>query len=295
MKKTVSTVLLLLFSSTLLLSACSGENTITVGAQTYSETKTIGFMYKELIEANTDLSVNVKTDMSTDTVILKAMMNDEVDIATSYTGTALTSFFSMKYPKDRDATLKQTKNDFADEYNIKVLDPLGFANTYAIGVTQEFSEKNNINAISDLKDIAGDLTFVSDTSWMGRKEDGYKAFTKLYGFKFGETKQVNNLQYKALKNNEADAGLVYSTDARIDSYNLTTLNDNKNFFPPYDAVPFVRQETLDNHPEIKEVFSSLIGKLDLDTIRKLNHQVDVEGEDPHDVAVDFLKKQDMLN
>lgn len=293
MKKKLGLLLLL---ALFILSACSGGDKLTVGTQTYSETKTVGYMYKELIEANTDLTVDVKTDMATDTLVLEAMMNDELQIATTYTGTALASFFTIENPRDPEATMEQTKKDFSDEYNIKVYDSLGFANTYALAVTQEFADEHNLNTVSDLKDMADDLKFGSDTSWLERKgDDGYTAFTELYGFEFGKTSPMApNLVYDALKKGDADVALAYSTDARIDVYNLKTLEDDMQFFPPYDASSYVKQEALDEYPELENIFSELIGKIDLDTIRKLNTKVDVDGEEPHDVAIEFLKEQGML-
>ncbi|SHG81711.1 glycine betaine ABC transporter substrate-binding protein [Ornithinibacillus halophilus] len=288
--------LLLLLMLILVLSACSGGDTLTVGTQTYSETKTMGYMYKELIEANTDLSVEVKTDMATDTLVLEAMMSDELEIGTTYTGTALASFFTIENPRDREATMKQTQDDFREEYNIKVYDELGFANTYALAVTEEFAEEHNIEAISDLENIAEDLNFGSDTSWLERRgDDGYTAFTELYGFEFGDSSPMSpNLVYDALNNDDMDVVLAYSTDARIDTYNLKTLEDDMQFFPPYDASTYVKQETLDEYPELDDIFSELVGKIDLDTIRQLNRKVDVDGEDPHDVAIEYLKEQGML-
>lgn len=294
MKKFLSLLMLLMLL--FVVSACSGGDKLTVGTQAYSETKTIGYMYKELIEDNTDISVDVKTDMATDTIVLEAMMSDELEIATTYTGTALTSFFTIENPKDIEATMEQTKNDFAKEYNIKVFDTLGFANTYAIAVTQEFSDKHNLESVSDLKELADELELGSDTSWLERKgDDGYAAFSELYDFKFNDTTPMNpGLVYDALDGDAVDTILAYSTDARIDIFDLKTLEDDKQFFPPYEASSYVKQETLDEYPELEEIFSELEGKIDLDTIRQLNRKVDGEEEEPQDVAVEYLKEQGML-
>lgn len=281
----------------LLLSACSSGDTLTVGTQTYSETKTMAFIYKELIEDQTDLKVDVKTDMATDTLVLEGMMKDDLQIGTTYTGTALSSFFEIDDPSDQEGTIEQTKNDFMDEYNIRVFDPLGFANTYAFAVTQEFADEHNLKEVSDLKDMAEDLKFGSDSSWLERKgQDGYDAFVELYGFEFDSTLPMSpNLVYEALKEGENDVVLAYSTDARIDIFDLYTLEDDKQFFPPYDASSYVNQETLDEYPELDEIFESLEGKIDLDTVRELNRKVDDDGEEPEDVAVEYLEEQGMLD
>lgn len=290
-------IIALLMLSLLILSACGGGDTLTVGTQTYSETKTMGYMYKELIEANTDLSVDVRTDMATDTLVLEAMMADELEIATTYTGTALTSFFSIDNPRDPEATMEQTQREFAEEHNIKVFDTLGFANTYALAVTQEFAEEHDVHSISNLEAMADDLHFGSDTSWLERSGgDGYEAFVELYGFEFGDASPMSpNLVYEALQNGDMDVVLAYSTDARIDVYDLQTLEDDLQFFPPYDAATFVKQEALDEHDGLEEIFNQLVGAIDLDTIRELNTKVDVDGEDPHDVAIEYLEEQGLLN
>src|SRR5699024_10950578 len=294
MKKVTYTMIFALLMT--VLSACSGDK-VTVGTQTYSETKTMAYIYKELIEDNTDLTVDVKTDMATDTLVLEAMMKDEVQIGTTYTGTALASFFEIDNPRDPDATMEQTQNDFKDEYDINVFDELGFANTYALAVTEEFAEEHDLEKVSDLAEIADDVKFGSDTSWLERKgDDGYEAFIDLYGFEFGTAKPMSpNLVYHALMNEDYDVVLAYSTDARIDVYDLKTLEDDEQFFPPYDASSYVNQETLDEHPELEEIFEDLVGKFDLDTIRQLNRKVDEDGEEPQDVAKEYLEEEGMLD
>lgn len=295
MKKRMN-VLLMMAAMMLLLAACSSGDKLIVGTQTTSETKAIAYMYKELIEDQTDLKVDVKTDMATDTLVLEAMMSDELQIATTYTGTALASFFEIENPSDREGTIEQTKNDFKEKYNIKVFDPLGFANTYALAVTEDFAAEHNLEKVSDLEKLANDLDFGSDTSWLERKgEDGFAAFTALYGFEFKSASPMSpNLVYEALKSGEKDVVLAYSTDARIDIYNLKTLEDDQNFFPPYDASSYVLQDTLDEYPELDGIFKQLEGKIDLDTIRTLNRKMDDDGEEPADVAVEFLKEIGLL-
>src|SRR5690625_5157899 len=124
--------------------------------------------------------------------------------------------------------MEQTKRDFSETYNITVLDELGFANTYALAVRQDFADEHGLNTVSDLDAIAGDLKFGSDTSWLERQgDDGYQAFIELYEFEFGEASPMSpNLVYDALKNNDMDVVLAYSTDARISEYNLKTLEDD---------------------------------------------------------------------
>lgn len=290
----ISILLVLLIAP---LSACSGGGgSITIGAQTYTETKVLAHMYKELIEESTDVSVDIKSDLATSEIVIKAMQGGEIQMSTQYTGTALSAFFSIKHPKDSEATLRQAKKAFSGEkFNFKWFDSLGYANTYAFTVRSDIAEKYNLEKISDLKDIAGEMTAGFDTTWLEREVDGYDAFVETYGFEFGKTHPMTiGLVYTAVKNKELDIALAYSTDARIKAYNLVALEDNKHFFPPYDASPVITQEALDKYPEIADAIKPLLGTISEETIRGLNAKVDLKDQDIDDVAIEYLKSQGLL-
>lgn len=280
------------------LAACSGGGggSITIGAQTYTETKIIAHMYKELIEDQTDLSVEVKPDLATSPIVLEGMQGGDLDMSTQYTGTMISSFFEIENPEDSDATLQQARDDFSDEeFNFKVLDPLGFANTYALSVRKEVADEYGLEKLSDLTDIAGEFSAGFDTAWLERENDGYPAFSETYGFEFGETHPMEiGLVYDAVKNEEVDIVLAYSTDPRIVAYDLVLLEDDKNFFPPYDAVPTIKQETLDEYPEIEDAIAPLIGTFDEEIIGELNGKVDLDEEEIEDVAIDYLREQNLI-
>ncbi|MFD1708900.1 glycine betaine ABC transporter substrate-binding protein [Siminovitchia sediminis] len=295
----VSTVFLLLVL--VLLSACGSKSSsgsggsITIGTQTFSEVKILAHMYKELIEDSTDISVTIKPDLPTSPVIIEAMDKDEIQMSTHYTGTALESYFGVENPESDEATLEQAKRDFGKEFNFKWFDSLGFAIDYSFTVRRDIAEKYNLKTISDLEDIAGDMTAAFDTNWKERKNDGYDAFIEKYGFEFGKVRPMEiGLVYDAVKNEDVDIAVAYSTDARIRLYDLVILEDDKSLFPPYDASPVVKQETIDEYPEIADAIEPLLGRIDLDTIQRLNGEVDIEGKDPEEVAVNYLKEQGLL-
>lgn len=281
----------------LVLSACSPSGkSITIGAATYTEHKVLAYMYQALIEDATDINVKVKPDLGMDPKIIEAMDKGEVDMSTQYTGTALSSFFTIKHPKDSKATLKQAKKDFGEKYNFKWYDPLGFQNTYAFAVRKETAQEHNLKKISDFKNIADEIKAGVDTNWKEKKNDGYNAFMKEYGFEFGKVASMEpSLVYEAIKNKNVDTALVYTTDARIQDFDLTLLEDDLHFFPPYEASPVIRQETLDKYPDIEKAIQPLIGKIDEETMGQLNGEVDIDKQDPKDVAVNYLKKQGLLD
>lgn len=279
------------------LAACSGgSSTITIGAQTYTETKILAEMYKELIESETDIKVEVKPDLATSPIVLEGMQKGDIDMSTQFTGTAISSFTDIENPKDADATLQQAKDFFSGEdYEFEFFDALGYANTYAFAVRADVAEEHNLEKVSDVADIAGDFSAGFDTAWMERENDGYPAFQDTYGIEFGETNPMEiGLVYDAVKNEDVDIVLAYSTDPRIVAYDLVILEDDESFFPPYDAAPVIREETLEEHPEIAEIIEPLIDRFDEEIIGDLNGKVDLDEEDIKDVAHEYLENENLL-
>lgn len=291
-------LLVTLFLSILVVSlvACSGSKSITIGSQTYTETKILAEMYKELIEAETDIKVDIKHDLATSPIVLEGMQDGELDMSTQFTGTAISSFTEIENPKDADATLQQAKDFFAGEdYNFEFFDALGYANTYAFAVRKDVAEEHDLEKISDVEDIAGDFSAGFDTAWMERENDGYPAFQETYGFEFGETNPMEvGLVYDAVNNEEVDIVLAYSTDPRIVAYDLVILEDDEKFFPPYDAAPVIKKETLEEHPEIADIIAPLIDSFDEEIIGDLNGKVDLDEEDVKDVAHEYLINENLL-
>src|SRR5699024_8002221 len=123
----------------------------------------------------------------------------------------------------------------------------------------------------------------------------YDALTETYGYEFAEKVNIDpDLMYQAAKDAQIDIIAAFATDARIDQYNLTVLEDDKDFFPPYDAAPVIRQEVLDANPELEDMINELAGVLDDATMRELNGQVNMDGKQDKDVAIEFLKAEGLI-
>lgn len=275
-------------------SAASG--TIKIGTQTYTEPKILAEMYKALIEKKTDAKVEIVPDLAASPIVIKSMKANDIQMATLYSGEIFNDYFDIEDTKDRAEVLKQAQEGFDKNYGFKWFDPLGFENTYAFTVRKEVADEHNLKTVSDLKALAGDMKIGVDTTWLERDNDGYDAFTKAYGFKFAKTFPMEiSLVYKAVADKDVDVVLAYTTDPGIKQYNLQTLKDDKQFFPPYDASPVVRKDTLEKYPGIADAISPLIGKIDAETMTSLNYEVDVNKRSPHDVAVEYLQKQGLLN
>lgn len=297
---------LLLVAMVLLLSvfaaACGGKEggknasgSIKIGTQTYSEPKILAEMYKALIEDRTDVKVEIVPDLAASPIVIKSMKSNDIQMATLYTGEIFNGYFDIEDTKDRAEVLRQAQEGFDKSHGFKWFDPYGFENTYAFTVRQEVADENHLTKVSDLKELAKDMKIGVDTTWLERDNDGYKAFTEAYGFSFDKTFPMEiSLVYKAVADKEVDVVLAYTTDPGIKEYNLKTLEDDKQFFPPYDASPVVRKDTLEKYPELNDVVELLVGKIDAATMTGLNYEVDVNKRSPKEVADEFLKGLGLL-
>lgn len=290
-------IILLVTVWCIFLTGCTSNDKLTIGTQTYTETKILAYMYKWLIEdrAKVDVDIDIKTDLSSTPFIINAMKQKEIQLATMYTGEIFNDWFPIQKTKDSQKVYEQARNGFSKYHQLTWFKPLGFENTYAFTVTKAIADKYKLKKISDLKKVSHTMRLGVDTSWLERSDDGYKAFSKAYNMKFkGVLPMEISLVYKAVASDQLDIVLAYSSDARIKEFNLVTLEDDKNFFPPYDASTVVLNETLHQYPSIVPAIKQLEGKLNLNTIRSLNAQVDINKEDPEQVARNFLKKQGLI-
>lgn len=278
-----------------LTSACGIQSQITIGTQTYTESKIIAEMYKALIEDRTNLNVGIIPDLASSSLVINAMKRNDVQMATLYTGEIFNNHFPISGSKDRQQVLKEAQEGFRKYYQFSWLDPLGFENTYAFTVRKDLADSKGYTKITDVKKDMDAMKLGVDTTWLERSTDGYPAFSKAYGIKFGQVFPMEiSLVYSAVANKQVDIVLAYSTDSRLKAYNLKTLQDDKQFFPPYDASPVLRSDLLKKHPEIQEAIAPLIGHLDADTMIALNYQVDIEKKSEREVAVAYLKEQGLL-
>ncbi|WP_082883880.1 osmoprotectant ABC transporter substrate-binding protein [Bacillus sp. SJS] len=295
--KRVITVILLSFS--IILTGCSlpglsgaSDTTIKIGSQNLTESEILANMIAQLIQRNTDLDTELIKNLGSNYVQHQAMLSGDVDIsATRYSGTDLTSTLGMDAIKDPEKALKVVQDEFDKRFEYKWFDSFGFDNTYAFTVTDKLAAENNLEKVSDLTKDADSYKLGVDNAWLKRKGDGYQGFVETYGIEFGQTYPMQiGLVYDAVKNKKMDIVLAFSTDGRIKAYNLKILEDDKNYFPPYDCSPVIPKKVLKEHPELEGIVNKLIGKIDTETMQELNYEVDGNLKEPSVVAEEFLKK-----
>lgn len=271
----------------------SGEKVV-VGGKDYAEQEIMVHLVSELIENKTDIEVERKPYLGGSNVVAKALESGDLDICVEYTGTALMNVLGEPVMTNPDEVYELVKKRYADEKNIKWLNPLGFNNTWGLSMKKDKAKELGIKTISDLKSKEKDFVFASTQEFQER-DDGYKKLKELYKINFGDVKAMEiGLTYSAIDNDQADVCVGYSTDGRIPQFGLLLLEDDKDFFPPYYAAPIIREDTLKKYPELEDILNKLGGKLNDDEMAKLNGRVSIDKKDAKAVAKEWLKEKGLI-
>jgi osmoprotectant transport system substrate-binding protein len=279
---------------------------IVVGAKNFTEQYVVGNLMYLLLE-DRGYDVELKTGMST-TVIREAMVSGGVDIAMSYTGNGWLLFpeGGNTYQNETPLEMYQKAQDYDIANGLVWLEPIWCNNTYAIAVTREFAKANDIYTLTEFADYVnqndGDVPFCSTFEFYARP-DGVLGWQLHYGFAFqpGAIKTVlPGLTFEPLITGEVDATTVFGTDPIVAKYNWVVLQDDKNFWPPYDLSPVVRQDVLDAYPGIEGVLNDLVAAFPSDPaearaeMTALNARVDNDLLEPEDVARDWLQEKGLI-
>lgn len=266
----------------------------------YSETQLMHHMAKMLIEDQTDLSVTIQDQMSqvNNWNALKDI-DHTCDLMISYDGTILTTFLGQDLPDVPDgmSIYDYVNLVLQEEYGLRELEKLGFENTYAIGVPAELAQEHGLETISDLLPIAEQLTFGAEQEFFTLEGSmKYNPFIEFYGLQFKDAVPVDmGLKYSAIENESFQVAVVYTTDGLNRKVGLKVLEDDKNFFPDYNGTFLVRQELLEEHPELEGILGQLSGKISTDQMAEMTYQVDVMKRTVDDVAQEFLVSQGLLS
>lgn len=270
--------------------ASGGGGTVIVGSKNFTEQLILGELLVQYIEAETDLTARRRLNLAGSAVCHEALLNGDIDLYVEYTGTALTSVLGSSAPPDPEEAYRLAEEEYLKRFNLIWLPRLGFANTYALAVRRADAEKHGWKTVSDLALAAGGLRAGFTFEFLER-EDGYVGLRKAYGFEFGSAVDMDpGLMYEALRDGRIDVVSAFSTDGRIAAYDLFLLEDDRRFFPPYDAAIVVRKEALEKFPALGPALERLSGAIDEAAMQNLNDQVDGKKQLPRAVAGEFLPK-----
>lgn len=271
------------------------DDEIVIGGKLGSEPEILINIYKLLIEEETDHSVRLRPGLGKTSFVFTALENGDIDLYPEFTGTAISEFLKETAAStSREEVYQQAKEGMKKEFDMEMLQPMDYNNTYALAVPEDFADENNLKNISDLKSIESSLK-AGFTLEFSDREDGYKGIQKLYGLNLPSLITMEpKLRYQAIMNDEINLVDAYSTDSELQRYNLVVLDDDKNLFPPYQGAPLLRAETAEDYPEIVEALNKLAGKITDDEMREMNYQVNVEGKSAEEIAREYLTEAGLL-
>ena len=272
------------------------EETLVIGGKLGTEPEILINMYKLLIEEETDLKVELEPGLGKTSFLLNALQTGNIDVYPEFTGTAISQFLKeTAVSNDRQEVYEQARDGLEEDFNLVMLKPMQFNNTYALAVPTGFAEEHQLEAISDLRAVENQIN-AGFTLEFSDREDGYIGIQDLYNLEFPDlTTMEPQLRYSAIEQGDINLIDAYSTDSELRRYNLTVLADDKELFPPYQGAPLLRQETIDNYPEISDILNQLAGKITDDQMREMNYKVAVEGKSSAEVAQEYLRQEGLIN
>jgi len=259
---------------------------VTIGSKDFTESALLAEIVAQMLEARGVL-VERRFELGGN-LPHEAMVTGTLDLYPEYTGTSFTAILHHKPIGDPRAVYAQVKQEYADKFKVEVSAPLGFENTFAILVRGAEARKLNLKTISDAAPHTPKWRAGFGQDFMSR-DDGYPGFSKAYGLRFADVREMDlSLTYIALSSNKVDLIAGNSTEGRIATLDLFQLADDRHYFPPYEAIYLVRQDTLARVPAIREVLDKLANSISTDDMRRLNYEIDGNRRDPKEVVREWI-------
>ena len=274
--------------------ACGCEprprDTVVIGSKNFPEQALLGEILAQHVEARTHLHVERRFYLAGTFICQQAMLAGRIDAYVEYTGTALTAILHDPIESDPGTVFSRVQSEYKRRFDFDVLPSLGFNNTFALVIRGEDARRLHLKTISDAVPYAPHWRAGFGYEFMERP-DGYPGLVKTYGLHFDGPPKILDLGllYRALLDKEVDLVAGNSTDGLIGARDLVILEDDKHYFPPYQAVPIARADTLMRYPEVRTAIEDLAGKISDAEMRKMNYEVAGENRDIEDVAREFLR------
>ena len=280
--------------SCLLTPAClpARDNVIVVGSKNFTEQLILGELIAQQIEATTRLPVERRFYLAGTFICQQAILSGRIDMYPEYTGTALTAILKQNPAGSSEQVYDRVKSEYSSRFNLELGPPFGFNDTFAIEVRGEDAQRLHLKTISQVATYTPHWRAGFGYEFMERP-DGYKGLAATYGLRFAEPPRIMDLGLlsRALKEKQVDLIAGNTTDGLIPALNLFVLEDDRHYFPPYEAVPVIRQQVLVKHPAVLDAVSGLAGKINDQEMRELNYAVDGHHRDVKEVVAEFRRKK----
>lgn len=279
----------------LLAAAGAGAADLTVGSKPFPENRLLAEMMAQLIEAKTDLSVDRRINLGGTMIVLSAIESGEIDLYPEYTGTGWAVMLGREDPVGEALQAYATvAREAARERGLIWLTPFGFENSYGIAISEARAEALGVRTLSALAKKSDRVQAGFSYEFMER-EDGFPGLKETYGMAFSAVRAMEHgLSYDAINNGEIDLTDTYTTDGKLARYPLRVLEDDLNYFPPYDAAPVIRADTLAKYPEVGVALDLLAYRLDEGVMSDLNARIEVDEQAFEVVARDYLVSEGLI-
>jgi glycine betaine/choline ABC-type transport system substrate-binding protein len=277
-----------------LLLGCDAEHTVVIGSKNFTEQIILGELLAQQIEARTDLRVKRQFNLGGTFVAHQALVSGQIDAYVEYTGTALTAILRAPPSTDRDTVYRTVREAYHQRYHVEWLPPLGFANTFAVMIRTGDATRLGIHTLSQLATQAPQWHAAFGYEFLERP-DGFQGLSEAYGLRFAERPRVMDLAltYQALADRKVDVIAGDSTNGLIAALGLTVLEDDKEYFPAYEAAPVVSEQAAAKFPQLRAALSALGGIVTDVDMRRLNHEVDGERRDVAAVVKEFRRRKEL--
>jgi len=273
-----------------LLTSCSPPRSAhpVIGAKNFTEQVILGELLAQEIEAKSDLKVERRFYLAGSYICQQALVAGRIDAYVEYTGTALTAILRQPVDRDPESVLRTVRRLYASRYGITVAEPLGFENTFAMVTRADDARRLHLTTLSQAAAYTPKWHLGVGYEFEQRP-DGLPGLSRVYGLNFASAPRTMDLGllYRALINHQVDMIAANSTDGQIQALGLTVLQDDKHYFPPYQAVPLVRDDALQRWPQIQIALAALAEKVTAEDVRSMNEAVDGQHRDPAEVVREF--------
>jgi glycine betaine/choline ABC-type transport system substrate-binding protein len=295
MTKTTSVFeVIFLLAILLTLPACSHRDRIVVGCKNFTEQIVLGELIAQQIENKTHLPVERRFYLGGTYIAHQGILAGRIDIYPEYTGTALTAVLKEPATSNPKAVYDRVKSEYERRFHLTLGPAFGFNDTFAIEVRGDDARRLHLQTLSQSAQYTPQWRAGFGYEFMERP-DGYKGLVAAYGLRFAAPPRIMDLGLltRALKEHQVDLIAGNMTDGLIPALDLFVLADDKHYFPPYEAVPVIRQQMLPEHPEIGPALDLLGNKISDEEMRHLNYEVDGKKRDVKEVVREFLRSNNL--
>ena len=270
----------------------SHTNTIVVGSKNFTEQLILSELFAQEIESELHVPVERRFYLAGTYIAQQAMLAGRIDLYAEYTGTALTAILKQKPEGSREQVYQIVKDEYAKQFKFEVAPPLGFNDTFAIEIRGDDARRLQLHSISEAARFTPGWRAGFGYEFMERP-DGFKGLVATYGLKFAAPPRIMDLGLltRALKDKQVDLIAGNNTDGLIPALDLFVLDDDRHYFPPYEAVPIIRREALSQYPDLGNAIGKLTGKISDEEMRQLNFAVDGQHRDPKQVVSEFRQRK----